>query len=107
MCAGTSYSGLVVSLLRIATKAALPMTAPGLRSSAFLYFGIASATVALCIAIDGAVIPRLPVVKHFKGGGSALAANPARESGKKGAAAPLSSAPPIMTRPPAALGTPT
>mmetsp|Transcript_34143 Transcript_34143/g.87301 ORF Transcript_34143/g.87301 Transcript_34143/m.87301 type:complete len:444 (-) Transcript_34143:110-1441(-) len=84
VCAGTSYSGLVVSLLRIATKAALPMTAPGLRSSAFLYFGIASATVALCIAIDGAVIPRLPVVKHFKGGGSALAANPARESGKKG-----------------------
>lgn len=88
VCAGTSYSGLVVSLLRIATKAALPMTASGLRSSAFLYFGIASVTVALCIAIDGAVIPRLPIVKHYKTCSSAPSGSLALESSKKGIGPP-------------------
>uniref|UniRef100_A0A7S1SXV4 Equilibrative nucleoside transporter n=1 Tax=Tetraselmis chuii TaxID=63592 RepID=A0A7S1SXV4_9CHLO len=84
VCSGTSWSGLVVSMLRIVTKAALPTTPAGLRSSAFLYFEIASVIVALCIIIDGVVIPRLSVVRHFKACGPGAPSSDSAAWRKKG-----------------------
>ena len=43
---GTTISGVVVSLLRIATKATLPATEAGLRASVVVYFALAAAVTA-------------------------------------------------------------
>lgn len=56
---GTALSGVMVSALRILTKAALPATAQGLQISANLYFLVAAAACACCIAIYATLLPRL------------------------------------------------
>lgn len=50
---GTSVAGLVVSLLRLVTKAAFPANDSGLRRSAAAYFIVAAAWVAACLALFG------------------------------------------------------
>lgn len=57
-------AGVIVSLLRAATKATLPPTPDGLRASAHLYFGLAAAACAACTLLYAAVLPRLPVVRR-------------------------------------------
>ena len=59
---GTAVSGVLVSLLRIATKAVLPGDEAGLRASAIIYFGLAAAVTAACGVVHAAVLPRLPAV---------------------------------------------
>mmetsp|Transcript_22542 Transcript_22542/g.62538 ORF Transcript_22542/g.62538 Transcript_22542/m.62538 type:complete len:327 (-) Transcript_22542:354-1334(-) len=62
VCAGTSMSGLFVSILRVTTKAAMPAA---LRTSAFVYFGMSGLFTIICIFLATAVIPSLPVVRAF------------------------------------------
>ncbi len=60
---GTASSGLLVSLLRIATKAALPGDRAGLGRSTTLYFAAAAALCALCYVLCWRVVPALPLVR--------------------------------------------
>ena len=59
LVAGTAVSGVVVSLLRIATKAALPATPAGLRASASLYFTIAALICLACVWVHFKLLPGL------------------------------------------------
>ncbi|KAJ7530633.1 hypothetical protein O6H91_14G011700 [Diphasiastrum complanatum] len=61
---GTAASGVIVSLLRIVTKAALPATASGLRMSSDLYFGVSGAFVVICIVFNN-LVDRLPVIRYY------------------------------------------
>ncbi|KNA05382.1 hypothetical protein SOVF_190860 [Spinacia oleracea] len=60
---GTSASGVLVSLMRIFTKAVYPQDIHGLRNSAILYFSVAILFMFICFALYN-VVSRLPVVKH-------------------------------------------
>ncbi|KAL5552904.1 hypothetical protein UlMin_040305 [Ulmus minor] len=63
--AGTAASGVLVSFLRILTKAVYPQDAHGLRQSANLYFAVAIVVMVICIVFYN-VAPRLPVMKYYK-----------------------------------------
>ncbi|XP_059278712.1 equilibrative nucleotide transporter 1 [Lycium ferocissimum] len=62
--AGTAASGVLVSFLRILTKAVYPQDAHGLRKSANLYFIFSIAVMILCIVFYN-VAHRLPVIKYY------------------------------------------
>ncbi|MCD7467172.1 Epsin-1, required for endocytosis and actin patch assembly [Datura stramonium] len=62
--AGTGASGVLVSLLRILTKAVYPQDAHGLRKSANLYFIFSIAIMILCVVFYN-VANRLPVIKYY------------------------------------------
>ncbi|GAA0176790.1 transporter [Lithospermum erythrorhizon] len=62
--AGTAASGVLVSLLRILTKAVYPQDASGLRESANLYFIVSIIVMLVCIIFYN-VAHRLPVVKYY------------------------------------------
>ena len=65
LVAGTSVSGVAVSLLRIATKATLPDTPSGLRTSGQVYFALAAATTGAATVIY-LLLPRLAVVRWHR-----------------------------------------
>lgn len=58
------FAGVLVSVLRILTKAVYSQDAEGLRKSANLYFAVGIVVIVICIVIYN-VAPRLPVVKHY------------------------------------------
>ncbi|XP_021742371.1 equilibrative nucleotide transporter 1-like [Chenopodium quinoa] len=61
---GTSASGVLVSLMRIFTKAVYPQGSnDGLRNSAILYFIVAILFMVICFILFN-VVSRLPVIKH-------------------------------------------
>ncbi|CAH9071241.1 unnamed protein product [Cuscuta europaea] len=62
--AGTAASGILVSLLRILTKAVYPQDAQGLRKSANLYFIVSIAVMALCIIFYN-VAHKLPLIQYY------------------------------------------
>lgn len=62
--AGTGVSGVLVSLLRLLTKAIYPQDAHGLRKSANLYFLVSIAMMIICIVMYN-VVHRLPVIKYY------------------------------------------
>ncbi|KAG9447400.1 hypothetical protein H6P81_013528 [Aristolochia fimbriata] len=62
--AGTAASGVIVSLLRIFTKAIFPQNPQGLRSSACLYFGVSILFMAICLVCNN-VAKKLPVIQHY------------------------------------------
>lgn len=62
---GTAGSGVLVSLLRILTKAIYPQDAAGLRKSARLYFGVSIGVMFLCLILYN-ISHRLPVIKYYK-----------------------------------------
>ncbi|KAJ4830038.1 Epsin-1, required for endocytosis and actin patch assembly [Turnera subulata] len=62
--AGTAGSGVLVSFLRIFTKAAYPQDARGLRKSANLYFAVGIVVMAVCVVLYN-VAPRLAVIKYY------------------------------------------
>lgn len=62
---GTAASGVIVSLLRIATKAALPQTPRGLRLSGNVYFGVTAAFLAFCIVAFN-LVHKLPVMIYYR-----------------------------------------
>ncbi|KAK1437484.1 hypothetical protein QVD17_03275 [Tagetes erecta] len=61
--AGTASSGVLVSLLRIITKASLPHDPQGLKTSAHLYFMVSSAILMVCI-VCCTLSYKLTVMKH-------------------------------------------
>uniref|UniRef100_A0A7N0U2M0 Equilibrative nucleotide transporter 1 n=1 Tax=Kalanchoe fedtschenkoi TaxID=63787 RepID=A0A7N0U2M0_KALFE len=63
--AGTAASGVLVSLLRVFTKAVYPQDAAGLRSSANLYFIFSILVMIVCIVFYN-VAHRLPVIKYYQ-----------------------------------------
>ncbi|KAI5352368.1 PREDICTED: equilibrative [Prunus dulcis] len=62
--AGTAGSGVLVSALRIITKAVYPQNADGLRKSANLYFAVGIVVMVICLVFYN-VAPRLPVMKYY------------------------------------------
>lgn len=62
--AGTAASGVLVSLLRILTKAVYPQDSHGLRSSANLYFIVSIAVMVVCIIFYN-MAHKLPVIKYY------------------------------------------
>ncbi|WCJ30049.1 Nucleoside transporter family protein [Euphorbia peplus] len=64
--AGTASSGVLVSILRILTKASLPQTPQGLQTSAHFYF-IVSTIILVCCTLCFNMLYRLPVMEqHYK-----------------------------------------
>ncbi|KAJ6673214.1 EQUILIBRATIVE NUCLEOSIDE TRANSPORTER [Salix viminalis] len=64
--AGTASSGVLISILRIITKASLPQNPQGLRTSAHFYF-IVSAVILLCCTLSCNLLQKLPVMEqHYK-----------------------------------------
>lgn len=64
--AGTASSGVFISTLRLITKASLPQTPEGLKTSAHLYFIVSTAILLLCIASSN-LLYKLPVMNHHHG----------------------------------------
>ncbi|XP_022735169.1 equilibrative nucleotide transporter 1-like [Durio zibethinus] len=62
--AGTAGSGVLVSVLRILTKAVFPQDADGLRKSANLYFSTSVVVMFLCLVLYN-VAHRLPIMKYY------------------------------------------
>ncbi|XP_043698903.1 equilibrative nucleotide transporter 8-like [Telopea speciosissima] len=63
--AGTASSGVLVSIMRIITKASLPQTPEGLRLSAHLYFVVSTLIVMGCIVCCN-ILDRLPVMQKYQ-----------------------------------------
>ncbi|EHA8587756.1 equilibrative nucleotide transporter 1 [Cocos nucifera] len=63
--AGTAASGVLVSAMRIITKAIYPQDAHGLRKSANLYFIVSIVVMVICLICYN-VADRLPVVQYYK-----------------------------------------
>lgn len=61
---GNGVAGLVVSLLRVLTKASVPDDTRGLRFSSLLYFVLSAVTMLACI-VGYFVLVRLPFTKHY------------------------------------------
>ncbi|KAE9620192.1 putative equilibrative nucleoside transporter [Lupinus albus] len=62
--AGTAGSGILVSVLRIFTKAVYSQDASGLRKSANLYFAVSIVIEFICIILYN-IVHRLPVIKYY------------------------------------------
>ncbi|XWS34822.1 hypothetical protein CRYUN_Cryun21dG0070200 [Craigia yunnanensis] len=63
--AGTAGSGVLVSVLRILTKAVFSQDADGLRKSANLYFSTSIVVMFICIVLYN-VAHKLPVMKYYE-----------------------------------------
>ncbi|KAI3775446.1 hypothetical protein L1987_50022 [Smallanthus sonchifolius] len=63
--AGTASSGILVSFLRIITKASLPHDPEGLKKSAHLYFLVSTVIMLFCMACC-TLLYKLPVMEHYK-----------------------------------------
>ncbi|KAJ3708489.1 hypothetical protein LUZ61_012194 [Rhynchospora tenuis] len=63
--AGTAASGVLVSVLRVITKAIYPQDPAGLRKSAILYFVVSIVVMVICIICYN-IADQLPVVRHYK-----------------------------------------
>ncbi|KAJ0515367.1 putative equilibrative nucleoside transporter, MFS transporter superfamily [Helianthus annuus] len=61
--AGTASSGVLVSFLRIITKASLPHDPQGLKKSAHLYFLVSTVILLLCM-VCCTLLYKLPVMEH-------------------------------------------
>ncbi|WVZ13117.1 hypothetical protein V8G54_017647 [Vigna mungo] len=65
--AGTASSGILISILRIITKASLPQTPKGLKISAHLYFMVATIFLLFCIVFSN-LQHKLPVMQQYRQG---------------------------------------
>ncbi|XP_058073334.1 equilibrative nucleotide transporter 8 [Magnolia sinica] len=63
--AGTACSGVLLSTLRIITKASLPQTPQGLRTSAHLYFIVSTLIVLGCIVCFN-ILGQLSIMQHYR-----------------------------------------
>lgn len=58
-------TGIIISILRIITKASLPQTPKGLQISAHLYFMVATIFLLCCIVLSNLQY-KLPVMQHYR-----------------------------------------
>jgi hypothetical protein len=63
---GTASSGVIICCLRVITKAALPPTRAGLRSSTALYFALSGLLSLACFVVYYTVLPKLGIVQYYK-----------------------------------------
>ncbi|XP_016732887.2 equilibrative nucleotide transporter 1 [Gossypium hirsutum] len=63
--AGSGGSGVLVSMLRILTKAVFPQDADGLRKSAYLYFFTSIVFMVICIVLYN-VAHKLPIMQYYE-----------------------------------------
>ncbi|MBA0805490.1 hypothetical protein Gohar_005003 [Gossypium harknessii] len=63
--AGSGGSGVLVSMLRILTKAVFPQDAAGLRKSAYLYFFTSIVFMVICIVLYN-VAHKLPIMQYYE-----------------------------------------
>ncbi|KAK8537269.1 hypothetical protein V6N13_042206 [Hibiscus sabdariffa] len=63
--AGSGGSGVLVSVLRLLTKAVFPQDVDGLRKSAYLYFFTSIVFMVICIVLYN-VAHRLPIMKYYE-----------------------------------------
>ncbi len=63
---GASSSGLIISILRVVTKAALPQTGDGLRTATILYFALSALITAACLVTYEYIMPRLDVIAYYR-----------------------------------------
>ncbi|KAK9675555.1 hypothetical protein RND81_11G014900 [Saponaria officinalis] len=62
--AGTAASGVLVSFLRVFTKAVFPQNVDGLRNSAILYFIVGIVLMVICLVFYN-IAHKLPVMKYY------------------------------------------
>eukprot|EP00252_Welwitschia_mirabilis_P017543 TRINITY_DN3883_c0_g1_i1.p1 TRINITY_DN3883_c0_g1~~TRINITY_DN3883_c0_g1_i1.p1 ORF type:complete len:437 (+),score=34.46 TRINITY_DN3883_c0_g1_i1:360-1670(+) len=62
--AGTAASGMIISALRIITKAAMPQNTHGLRVSAIIYFVVSIVFMIICLVCYN-LVNKLPVIKYY------------------------------------------
>ncbi|KAG9455766.1 hypothetical protein H6P81_000274 [Aristolochia fimbriata] len=62
---GTASSGVLLSFLRLITKASVPQTPRGLRTSAHIYFIVSIIIVQSCIVFNN-ILDRLPVIQYHR-----------------------------------------
>ncbi|KAK8657340.1 hypothetical protein V6N13_035585 [Hibiscus sabdariffa] len=62
--AGSGGSGVLVSVLRLLTKAVFPQDADGLRKSAYLYFFTSIVFMVICMGLYN-LAHRLPIMKYY------------------------------------------
>ncbi|KAF8400631.1 hypothetical protein HHK36_013930 [Tetracentron sinense] len=63
--AGTASSGVLVSILRVVTKASLPQTPQGLRTSAHFYFVVSTFIMLGCIVCCN-ILEKLPIMQYYR-----------------------------------------
>ncbi|KAG4154178.1 hypothetical protein ERO13_D03G042300v2 [Gossypium hirsutum] len=63
--AGSGGSGVLVSMLRILTKAVFPQDADGLRKSAYLYFFTSIVFMVICVVLYN-VAHKLPIMQYYE-----------------------------------------
>jgi hypothetical protein len=80
---GTASSGVLMSCLRMLTKAALPPTRSGLRKSTIIYFTVTAAISLACFFVYSAVLPRLAVVALWRKRRAAAAAGGGLDGGER------------------------
>ncbi|KAL6006278.1 hypothetical protein ACLOJK_040324 [Asimina triloba] len=61
----TLPAGVLLSILRIITKAALPQTPRGLQTSAHLYFVVSTIIIVSCLVCYN-ILDRLPIIQHHR-----------------------------------------
>ncbi|XP_038705301.1 equilibrative nucleotide transporter 3-like [Tripterygium wilfordii] len=64
--AGLAASGVIMSSLRLITKAAFKNSNNGLRKGAILFFAIAAFLELVCVFLYAFIFPRLPIVKYYR-----------------------------------------
>ncbi|CAI9286466.1 unnamed protein product [Lactuca saligna] len=63
--AGNATAGLMVSILRVITKASLPHTKKGLRTSTQIYFVFSALIVLICVICTN-VLDKLPMIRYYR-----------------------------------------
>ncbi|XP_038704699.1 equilibrative nucleotide transporter 3-like isoform X2 [Tripterygium wilfordii] len=64
--AGMAASGVIISALRIITKAAFENSKNGLRKGAIMFFAISAFFELLCVFLYAYAFPKLPIVKYYR-----------------------------------------
>lgn len=64
LMAGTAASGVLVSILRLITRAVMPQTNSGIEASAYLYFIVSVVIMLACIACYN-LVGKLPVMQYY------------------------------------------
>ncbi|KAI5082626.1 hypothetical protein GOP47_0002369 [Adiantum capillus-veneris] len=62
---GTAASGVLISVLRLISRAVMPQTQSGIEASAYLYFIVSTVIMVLCIVCYN-LVGKLPVLQYYE-----------------------------------------